>query len=129
MVLPPGAEIVEFMPNGKDLVVLEGKENYQKEEEEEGGGDRAKDQEQMSWEESFLLRFSQFLGMSLEGSEDEVLDLMNKICVRRQKEEGKEGKRMTKFAREMKLEWNIKEKDRSSRGETSQGMRALLLRY
>ena len=37
---------------------------------------------------------------------------------------------MTKFAREMKkLEWNIKEKDRSSRGETSQGTRALLLRY
>ena len=78
MVLLSGAEIVEFMPNEKDLVVLEGEENYQKEVEEEGEGDRAEDRGQMSWEESCLLRFSQFFGMSPKGYEDEMLDLMKR---------------------------------------------------
>ena len=78
MVLPSGAEIVEFMPNEKDLVVLEGEENYQKEVEEEGEGDRAEDRGQMSWKESCLLRFSQFFGMSSKGYEDEMLDLMKR---------------------------------------------------
>ena len=67
--------------------------------------------------------------MSLEGYEDEVLDLMYKISVRRQKDKGKEGQGMTKFDREMKkLEWIVKKKKRSSKG-VRKGTRAILLKY
>ena len=68
--------------------------------------------------------------MSLEGYEDEVLDLMYKMSYRRKKGKGKEVQGKTKFDREMKkLEWTVQEKGRASRGFAGKGTKAIMLKY
>ena len=107
-----GVDLVVFTPNGKEMVAVEDASDFQRAEREEEAN--IEENEQMSWEESCLLRFNHFLGMSLEGYEEEVLDLMNKICGRRHEGKGKEEQGTTKLYREMKkLEWITKEKVRT----------------
>ena len=86
--------------------------------------------DQISWEESCLLRFSKFVGMSPKGYEDELLGLMYKISDRRQKGKGKEMEGTTKFDKEMKkLEWIVQDKGRAARGAARKGTRATLWKY
>ena len=94
MILPPEGEIIELIPKGGEVVVMEDGEREEKSLEGENT--------YTSWEESCLLRFSKFLGMSPVGYENEVLALMHKINGRRLDERGKEVQRMTEFDREMK---------------------------
>ena len=87
MILPSGVDFIEFRPNGKEVVVVEDTQDFHRDEgNEEISTD---DHEQITWEESCLFRFSKFLGMSPEGYEDEILELMNRIRERKQNEEGK----------------------------------------
>ena len=100
MILPSEGEIIELIPKGGELVVME----YGVREEKSLEGENT----HTSWEESCSLRFSNFLGMSPVGYENEVLALMHKISGRRLDEKGKEVQRMTKFDREMKkLQWTL----------------------
>ena len=87
MILPLGVDIIEFGPKRKKMIMVESSHDIHKEEGEKVSIEE--DPETLKWEESCLLRFSKFLGMSLEGYEDEVLDLMYKISDRRQKGKGK----------------------------------------
>ena len=65
--------------------------------------------------------FSRFLGFSIDGYEDEIFNLMNSICERRSTVKGKGVQGTTKFDRERKkLEWNMKEKEKSRKGGPSQ---------
>ena len=65
------------------------------------------------------------MGMSIEGFEDEFLELMNKVSDRRQKGKGK-GHNSIKFARELKkLEWNVKENERIRVGASGNKARGL----
>ena len=108
-------------------MVVEDTQDFQRDERKE---ELSTYHEQMTWEESCLFRFSKFLGMSLEGYEDEILELMNRISERRQNEVGKGVHRMTKFDKEMKrLSWTIKDKGKTTRGVDGKGTRALLLKY
>ena len=128
MVLPSGVDLIVFSPNMKEMVTVEDASDYQREQRKEEAS--IEENELMSWEESCLLRFSHFLGMSSEGYKEEVLDLINKICGRRQEGKGKEEQGMTKFYRDMKkLEWIVKEKVRTSKETIGKGTRALLLKY
>ena len=62
--------------------------------------------------------FQQFLGIFGEGHEEEIFNLMNSICERRNNQKGKGTHVLTKFDRELKkLQWNVKEK--RSRGEST----------
>ena len=66
------------------------------------------------------------MGMSIEGFEDEFLELMNKVSNRRQKGKGKGAHSSTKFARELKkLGWNVKEKGRNRVGASGNRVRGL----
>ena len=94
MILPPEGEIIELIPKGGEVVVME--DGVREEKSLEGENTHT------SWDESCLLRFSKFLGMSLVGYENKVLALMHKISGRRLDEIGNEVQRMTKFDREMK---------------------------
>ena len=79
----------------------------------------------MSWEESCLARFSKFLGFSIVGYEELILDFMNKINGSRQKIKGKGGVGTTKFDRELKKpEWNVKDKEGKKSGARGKGARA-----
>ena len=83
-----------------------------------------------SWEESCLLRFSKFLGMSTVGYENEELKLMHKMGGRRRDDRGKEVQRMTKFDREMKrLQWTVQEKERSKKESVGRGTRDITVKY
>ena len=63
-------------------------------------------QDEDSWKESYLLRFSKFLEMSPKGYEDEILGFLIKITGRMQEVKGKGVHRATKFDKEIKrLEW------------------------
>ena len=69
------------------------------------------DQEVGSWENGCLQIFSNFLGFSVKGNEEEIFNLMNSICERRNNQKGKGAHVPTKFDRELKkLQWNVKEK-------------------
>ena len=48
------------------------------------------------------MNFSKCMGMSIDGFEDEFLELMSKVSDRRQKGKGKGAHSSTKFARELK---------------------------
>ena len=127
MVLPLGVDIIEFVLKGREMVMMENHAETLRKEGEEGSTEEECDK--LSWE-SCLLRFNKFLGMSLEGYEDEALWLMYKICDRRQKGRGKEVPGMTKFNREMKkLEWIVHERKMSTKGSVGQGTRAILFKY
>ena len=128
MVLPPGVDIDEFMPEGREVVVVENILDPPRDEgEEELSAEKV---DRFSWEESCLLRFSKFLGMSPEGYEDDVLDLMYKISDRRKEGKGKEVQGKTKFDREMKKQgWIMQENGRASRGVAGKGTRAIMWKY
>ena len=65
--------------------------------------------------------FNKFLGFSIACYEDEIFNLMNNICERRLTAKGKGVQGTTKFNREIKkLEWNVKEKEKSCRENSSQ---------
>ena len=49
------------------------------------------EQEEGTWEESYLLLFSRFLGFSVDGYKDDIFNLMNSICERRSTIKGKGG--------------------------------------
>ena len=57
---------------------------------------------QLNWEESSLLRFSQFLGFSTEGLEVEILTFLDKIRKRKEKIIGKGLLEASRFERELK---------------------------
>ena len=64
--------------------------------------------------------FNIFLGFSINGYEDEIFNLMNSICERRSTVKRKGVQGTTKFDRERKkLEWNMKEKEKSGKGCSS----------
>ena len=63
---------------------------------------RQEEQEEGTWEESFLFLFSRFLGFSFDGYDDEIFNLMNSICERRSMVKGKGVQGTTKFDRERK---------------------------
>ena len=76
------------------------------------------------WEESCLAKFSEFLGLPIEGFKEEILELMTRINSRRQKRKGKGGAVSTKFDRELKkLEWNVMDSGRK-KGALGKGVRA-----
>ena len=83
MVLLLGVDIIEFVIEGKKMVMAKNHIDTHREVGEEVSLEE--ECEQLSWEESCLLRFSKFLGMSPEGYEDEVLGLVYKISDRRQR--------------------------------------------
>ena len=67
-----------------------------------------RDWREVSWEESELARFSQFLGFSTVGLEKDILDFMVKIRKRREKVHSKSLLENSKFERELKrLECSI----------------------
>ena len=122
MILPSKGDIIESIPKGRELVVMEDWVGEEKPLEEENT--------HTTWEESCLPRFSKFLGMSQTKYEDEVLALMHKISGRRLDERGKEVQRTTKFVREMKkLQWTVQEKERSTKESVGRGTRAITVRY
>ena len=60
------------------------------------------------------MRFSKCLGLSTEGFEEEIVDLMTKVSKKRYKDKGKRVQSSTRFDRELKrLRWTTKEKGRS----------------
>ena len=83
-----------------------------------GRDDDEEDQEVGSCENSCLQNFSNFLSFSVKGHEEDIFNLMNSICEKRNNKKGKGTHVPTKFDRELKkLQRNVKEK--SSRGEFS----------
>ena len=62
MVLLPEVDIIEFVPEGREMVVVENHIDTHREVGEEISLEE--ECEQLLWEESYLLRFSKFLGMS-----------------------------------------------------------------
>ena len=100
MILPPSVDVIELLPKGKEMVVVENSHDMYKKEREEASTEE--DPNHLLWEESYLLRFIKFLGMSSNGYEHEGLNLMYKISDIREKGKGKEVSGMTKFDREMK---------------------------
>ena len=70
------------------------------------------DQARLSWEESCLQKFTQCMGLLIEGFEDDFLKLMTMVSQRRNKGKRKGTIGSTKFDRELKkLEWTVKERD------------------
>lgn len=70
--------------------------------------------------------FNKLLGFSMEGFEEEILDLLNRISERRQKGKGKGGAFSTCFNRELKIfKWIVNDKERMKVGESLQGLRLL----
>ena len=66
-------------------------------------------QEEVSLEES-LINFSRCMGLPIEGFEEEIVDLMNRVSGRRYTDKGKGVQSSTKFDRELKrLKWTVKE--------------------
>ena len=60
---------------------------------------------------SILARFSEFLGFSIKGYKDEVLDFFNNMKKRRDRGHAKGCSEPTMFYRELKkLDWSIKNK-------------------
>ena len=67
-----------------------------------------RDWEEASWEESDLVRFSNFLGFSTEGLETEIMDFLVKIRKRRERIHSKSLLEKSKFERELRrLECSI----------------------
>ena len=90
-----------------------------------GLDEEAKKQEIGSWEKSCLLVFSNFLGVSMKGHKEEILNLMNNICERRDQIEGKAVHTTSRFKRELKkLEWDVEEKN--NKGESSHKGKGIL---
>ena len=59
-------------------------------------------EDHLNWEESSLIRFSQFLGFSTEGMEVEILNFLDKIRKRKEKIIGKGLMEASRFERELK---------------------------
>ena len=72
------------------------------------------EQEEISWEESCLIKFSKCMGLPTKGFEEEIVDLMTRVSGRRFTDKGKWVQSSTKFDRELKrLKWTVKEKEGS----------------
>ena len=56
-----------------------------------GREDDEEDQEVGSWEDGCLQIFSNFLGFSVKGNEEEIFNLMNSICERRNNKKRQRG--------------------------------------
>ena len=120
----PTEDCEEILLEGIELVLME---DFSKTQKEVSKGDScAESQDEDSWKESCLLRFSKFLGMSPKGYEDEILGLMLKISGRMLEVKGKGVHRTTKFKREIKrLEWSVEEKGGIEKGCSKMGHGAL----
>ena len=77
-------------------------------------------EEQFNWEENSLVKFSHFLGFSMEGLEKEILSFLGKIRKRREKILGKGLLKTSRFERELKrLECSVNyEGDTKKKGPT-----------
>ena len=63
---------------------------------------------------------SKVMGFSMDRYEDEIFNMMKSISKKRITAKGKGVQGTTKFDREIKkLQWNVKEKEKSRRGNTS----------
>ena len=59
----------------------------------------------------------------MEGHEEEIFNLMNSICERRNDQNGNGAHVPTKFDRELKkLQWNVKEKRRGDSSKRGKGI-------
>ena len=54
------------------------------------------------WEDSCLIKFSEFLGFPIVGYEDEILDLMHKLVASQKQVKGNGSLAVTKSERELK---------------------------
>ena len=107
VVMPDGEGEKNILLN-RDLVVKEDSQGCHKGVEDLVGEDG--EPAELSREESCLKKFSDSLGMSIEGFEGEFLKLMTKVNQKRIKVKGKGVNGSTKFDREIKkLKWTIKE--------------------
>ena len=77
-------------------------------------------EDQINWEESSLVKFSQFLGFSTECLENEILSFLGRIKKRREKIVGKGLLETSRFEREIKrLECSVNyEGDTKKKGLT-----------
>ena len=71
----------ENLMEGRELMVVRETQIIHSENTKDLG--LVEDQEGVPWEESCLMNFSRCMGMSIEGFEDEFLELMNKVSDRR----------------------------------------------
>ncbi|KAL6338045.1 hypothetical protein AAG906_010611 [Vitis piasezkii] len=77
---------------------------------------------QINWEESSLVKFSQFLGFSTEGLEKEILSFLGKIRKRREKIVGKGLLETSRFEREIKrLECSVNYEGDTKKKSPTQG--------
>ena len=98
-----------LLAEGMELMVVGERRDLQRVEEREivSGGE----QEEVSWEESCLMRFNECMGLATEGFEEEIVDFMTRVSEKRYKDKGKGVQSSTRFDRELKrLRWTIKEK-------------------
>ena len=114
------------MVEGNELVVV-GDLLVPSQEDREGSSS-GRDECEESWEESCLQKFSQCMGLSIKGFEDEFLEPMQKVGQRRCKGKGKgKGKGAggsSSFDRELKkLEWNVKDRGKSKMEAQGKGAR------
>ena len=99
--------------------LVEGRELVVSQSGDLAGEDEEEGKEDDHLREICLMRFSKVMGLTIQGFEDEIVDLMTRIIKNRIKGAEKGTRRLTKFDRAMKnLEWTIKEKG-GNRGDTS----------
>ena len=76
------------------------------------------------WEESCLENFSKFLGFPVDGFQEQIPELVQRIDARRKKGKAKECLTLTKFDWELKkFEWSLKGKGGKNRGDSGRGTR------
>ena len=79
-------------------------------------------EDQLNWEESSLIRFSQFLGFSTEGLEVEILNFLGKIRKRKEKIIGKGLLEASRFERALKrLECSVNYERKANKKGPRQG--------
>ena len=124
--LPPSSS---ERPLCRDLIAVREREVQQCEEgdKNESRGKELLVEDTVSWEESYLARFSKFLGFSTSGHEEEILEFLKRFNVGRRRGKGQRGNRITKFDREMKkLAWNVTDTIRKKDGGLGKETRAYL---
>ena len=126
-ILPPSSST---RPLCRELVAVEEREVQAVQQCEDGDKDENRGKEILaenteSWEESCLARFIKFLGFSISGHEEEILEFLKWFNVGRKRGKGKGGDRITKFDREMKkLAWNVTDTIRKKDGGLGKEFRA-----
>ena len=82
-----------------------------------------------SWEDSYLGKFSEFLGISMAGYEIEILGLVQKMVSQQQRVQRKGKLTETKYARELrKLECTINYNGQSQNRDGGRDRGSLLLK-